>query len=207
MARAKEKDHEMNYTARSRRIFSSRRQAKCTLTWTSTTKCLPRGSSRPDRLSAEFGPLFRFQRRTVEQIVDSVSGLPILDALVPRMAPDWVQDPILQRLREQLLMNDTEQEIEVPKISSTSCPLRAVLAATQMAEQLVEVPVVFPAECVLNVPLPQVGDELLEVPNVVSQSVEQTVDIPVHGGVKRARRGFHGSVPGQSSTASCRGGP
>ena len=136
-----------------------------------------------------------------------MSGLPILDALVPRMAPDWVQDPILQRLREQLLMNDTEQEIEVPKISSTSCPLRAVLAATQMAEQLVEVPVVFPAECVLNVPLPQVGDELLEVPTVVSQLVEQTVDIPVHGGVKRARRGFHGSVPGQSSTASCRGGP
>ena len=39
---------------------------------------------------------------------------------------------------------------------------------------------------------------------VVSPSeFEQTVDIPVHGGVKRAR----GSVPGQSSTASSRGGP
>ena len=50
--------------------------------------------------------------------------------------------------------------------------------------------------------MPQVGDELVEVPNVVSQSVfqqhsvEQTVDIPVHGGVKRARRGLQGSVPG-----------
>ena len=68
-----------------------------------------------------------------------------------------------------------------------------------------EVPAVFPTECVLNAPVPQVGEELLEVPNVVSQSVEQTVDIPVHGGVKRARIGFQGSVPGQSSTASCRG--
>ena len=32
--------------------------------------------------------------------------------------------------------------------------------------------------------------------------VEQTVDIPVQGGVKRARGGLQGSVPGQSSTAS-----
>ena len=46
----------------------------------------------------------------------------------------------------------------------------------------------------------------MEVPTVVSpsflwHSVEQTVHIPVHGGVKRARGGLPGSVPGKSSAA------
>ena len=36
-------------------------------------------------------------------------------------------------------------------------------------------------------------------------SVEQTVDIPVQGGVNRARRGLQGSVSGQSFSASFRG--
>ena len=73
----------------------------------------------------------------------------------------------------------------MPKISWPTRPPRAVLAATQMAEQLVEVPVVSASSCVL---VPQVGNQLVEVPVVASQSefqqhsVEQNVDIPVHGG-------------------------
>ena len=35
-----------------------------------------------------------------------------------------------------------EQVIEVPKVSSSSCPSRAVLREPQLAEQLVEVPTV-----------------------------------------------------------------
>ena len=56
------------------------------------------------------------------------------------------------------------------------------------------------------------GESVVEVPVVESQSefqqhsVEQTVDIPVHGGVKWARGDLQGNLPGRSSTASSRGG-
>ena len=70
----------------------------------------------------------------------------------------------------------SEQVIVVPKISCPSRPLRAALAATQMAEQLVEVPT----------------DVLIVVPR---QLLEQTVDIPV------PLADLQGFTPGQSSTA------
>ena len=41
-------------------------------------------------------------------------------------------------------------------------------------------------ELVLDVTVPPLGGELVEVPNVVSQVVEQNVDIPVHGGMVHA---------------------
>ena len=108
------------------------------------------------------------------------------------------------RLRGKLLIHDTEQEIEVPKISSTVRPRRAVLAATQVAEQLVEVPWVSPSSCFL---MPRMAEQLVDVPVVASQSefhqhrVEQTAHTPVHGGGIWARRGLQGSRPGQDSTA------
>ena len=37
-------------------------------------------------------------------------------------------------------------------------------------------------ELVLDVTVPQLGRELVEVLNVVSQVIQQNVDIPVHGG-------------------------
>ena len=45
---------------------------------------------------------------------------------------------------EQAYTDATEQEIAVPKISCPARPLRAVLAATQTAEHLVEVQTVVP---------------------------------------------------------------
>ena len=45
-------------------------------------------------------------------------------------------------------------------------------------------------ELVLDVTVPQLGGELVEVPNVVSQVVEQNVDIPVHGGMVHAKSLF-----------------
>ena len=39
-------------------------------------------------------------------------------------------------------------------------------------------------ELLLDVTVPPTGGELVEVPNVVSQVVEQNVDIPVHGGME-----------------------
>ncbi len=141
-----------------------------------------------------------------------IFGVPVLPVVM-----DGVQNPILQRLVGQILMDDTEQEIEVPKDLLPDRPLlRAVVSATQMVEQLVEVPVVSPTDCVLNVPVPQMGNELVEVAEVVSQSIfqllfdEQTVDIPVLGCVEQdspARRGadlqgnLQGFLPVQSSSA------
>ena len=77
-----------------------------------------------------------------------------------------------------------KEVIEVPKIFLVdSIPQRTVFRSAQMAEQLVDVPTV------------------VSQSQFQQHSVEQTVDIPVPGGVKRARGGLQGSVPGQSSTA------
>ena len=97
----------------------------------------------------------------------------------------------------------------------------------ELPELLVEVPLVSPSICVLIVLVSQMGTELVEVPNVVSQSkfqqhfVQQTVDIQVLGGVGdrivwRSSRSspltgcrgadlqgdLQGSVPGQEFNSS-----
>ena len=59
---------------------------------------------------------------------------------------------------------------------------------------------------ILDVPVPLMGEQLVEVPTIVpyssllQQTVEQHVDIPVPGGGGRLA-GLQGSLPGQSSTA------
>ena len=99
--------------------------------------------------------------------MDLAPMIQILAVPVPLVVMDGVQDRILQRLLEQILTDDTEQEIDVPKISNLDrLPLRAVLSATEVAEQLVEVPLVSPSDCAL---VPQMGAELVvEVPKTVS---------------------------------------
>ena len=93
-----------------------------------------------------------------------------------------LDDLVLQMVK--LLDNVVpEQVIDVPKISPSSFPQRSVDRDPQRVEQLVEVATV-------------VSSSFLQL-----HSLEQTVDIPVLGGVKRARGGLTGSVPGQSSTA------
>ena len=90
----------------------------------------------------EAGSLDKIQQSQHLWSTENFEPVQILDAPVPLVVMDGVQDRILQRLMEQILMDDTEQEIEVPKISCPDRPpLRAVLSATQIAEQLVEVPV------------------------------------------------------------------
>ena len=92
------------------------------------------GDSRPDRLY-EVRPQERVLRHTVEQAGDVAPGLPALDAPVPQ---------IVDKLYDVLKIVDLiapAQEIEVPKISSLSCPPpRRVLPVPQTAEQLVDVP-------------------------------------------------------------------
>ena len=54
---------------------------------------------------------------------DFAPAVQVLDVLVPPVVTVGVQDRILQRLMDQIPMDDTEQEIDVPKISSPDRPL------------------------------------------------------------------------------------
>ena len=104
------------------------------------------------------------RRRFAEQIIESIAPVQILDAPLPPVVLDGVQDRILQRFRVPLLVDNSEQEIYSPD----RLPPSAVLAAMQMVKQLAEVPVVSPTDCALSVPVPRIGNELVELP--LSQS-------------------------------------
>ena len=159
------------------------------------------GGARPDRLS-EVRPQDRVLRRTVDQIVDAVPGLPALDVPVPQM----VDRPLVLLAPFDVLV--PEQVIEVPKMSTpTPCP-RTVLSVPQTAELLVEAPKVVPLIDVIRHPVEQTvgGGRIGGLPGFLpgqsySLSAEQIVDNPL----PRFRRGFggglHGAHPGQSSSA------
>ena len=126
----------------------------------------------------------------MEHIVDFVCFPPmvqILDAPVPQTV-EQLQD-VLQFFDR--LSTVPEPVIEVPKISSEDVPVRAVLRATQLAEQLVEVPTI------ISVPLLSLSRALLEYRQ---RTVEQNVDIPAVGG-SGTGEGLLGLHPRQSSTA------
>ena len=84
-ARAEEEDHELNYTA-TVRTHPPPLQAASTVYYTfgDDEEKLAAGV-RPAPLSEVAGPQERFQRHTVEQIVDFVPVVQILDAPVPQM--------------------------------------------------------------------------------------------------------------------------
>ena len=90
---------------------------------------------RPACLVEPRGPQERVSRHTMEQFGELAPLVQILDAPVPQM---------VDKLEDVLKIVDLSvpvQEIEVPKISSLSCPPpRRVLPEPQSAEQLVEVP-------------------------------------------------------------------
>ena len=95
------------------------------------------GGARPDRL-CEVRPKDRDLRRTVDQIVDAVPGLPALDVPVPQM----VDQPLVLLAGFDVLV--PEQVIEVPKIV-----LEMSLTAPQpswecISERIVEQIVVIP---------------------------------------------------------------
>ena len=105
-------------------------------------------------------------------LVDVSPYVQILDAPVPQ-----VEDHALEFFR-RLDLPVAEQVIDVPKISSSSCPSRASLnEPQQVVEQLVEVPT------------------LLSVAVLQQRTAEQLASIPVPRG-----RG-QGFLPEQSSTA------
>ena len=70
----------------------------------------------------------RIQQHTVELMIDVSPYVQILDAPVPQ-----VEDHALEFFRRMDLLV-AEQVIDVPKISSSSCPSRAVLIEPQVVE-------------------------------------------------------------------------
>ena len=132
--------------------------------------------SRPDRLS-EVRPQEWAQRRTVQQIVDPVP-LPTLDDPAPQMVGQLLN---LAQFFDAPFPGP-EQVIEVPKILSDDVPMRTPVREPQLVEQLVEVPTI-------------VSWSLLQLIS------KQNVDVPVPGRGGRIA-GLQGFLPGQSSSAS-----
>ena len=123
----------------------------------------------PAPLPEVAGPQARVLQRTVEAFVDAVPLLLLLDALVPQTV-EQLQD-VLQFFDR--LSTVPEPVIEVPKIFTEDVPMRAVLRATQLAEQLVEVPTI------ISFSMVSLLHALLEYKQ---RTVEQNVDIPAVGG-------------------------
>ena len=132
---------------------------------------------------AEPRPQEPVQRHTMEHIVDFVWCSPmvqILDAPVPQMVE---QLPDVRRFFDRL-STVPEQAIEVPKILPEDVPCRTVLRDPQLAEQLVEVPTIVSYSS-------------------LQRNTEQNVDIPVPGRGGRVS-GLQGFLPGHCSTAQRR---
>ena len=157
----------------------------------------PLPGTRPALL--EVLPQVEAQRHTVDQIVDAVPGLPTLDGPVPLMVEQLVD--VLQLF--DALIPVAEQVIDVPKIFNERIPPRTSVREPQLAEQLVEVPMIVSfsslqriMEQKLAIPVPQGGGRHADLQGFrrgqSSTGVEQIVDIP--GG------GFH--RPGQSSSSA-----
>ena len=140
---------------------------------------VPAAGSRPDRLFAVSGPQDWVQQRTVQQIVD-IAPLPILDDPAPQMV-EQLPD-VLRFFRA--LSPDPEQVIEVPTFLPEDVSLRTAVREPQLVEQLVEVPTI-------------VSWSLLQ------QIMEQNVDIPVVDRGSGAGGGLSGFLP-ETVFSDCR---
>ena len=118
----------------------------------------------------------RPQERVQRRTVEQIILAPMLDVPVPLMEE--------QLLVDAFALHDVrvpEQVIEVPKILIDELPARTSVRVPQLAEQLVEVPTIISFSS-------------------LQRTVEQNVDIPVPGRGGRIA-GLQGFLPGQGSTA------
>ena len=76
------------------------------------------GGWRPGTLQ-DLVPQDAVSRHSVAQTIENFVPVQILDVPVPPVVMYGVQDRILQRLVEQILMDDMEQEIEAPRPTSS----------------------------------------------------------------------------------------
>ena len=138
------------------------------------------GAVRPNLLLEPQGPQDRDQLRTVEHTVGFVPLVQILDAPVPQTG---------------------EQLVSFFKFLDTQKPVVQVIAVPKITKDLIQPRLV---DC--DQRYPQMAEQLVEVPTIVSYSslqriMAQTVDIPVPGGGGR-NAGLQGFPPEQSSTAA-----
>ena len=121
----------------------------------------------------------------MEQLAEFAPVVQILDVPVPLVTLGEMQDRILQQLEEQTFVDNTEQVIAVPKISSPARPAfrgRLQLVHTRRVEQLLAVPVTSPRDCVIAQTL---GKEEEEVGTVVEHWYDD-------GGLRLQCTGPHG---------------
>ena len=149
------------------------------------------GGGLPAPLSEVAGRQEVLVRHVVEDLGSVCPVVQILDLPVPHRMDHLAE---LLNLEEDVLdagrlvdrfLQVPELVIEVPKISLDVIPLRTLVPEPQLAEQLVEVPTIVSFSSLLR-------------------TIEQTVDIPVPqgGGGRVGVRSLQG-FPGQSSTAYC----
>ena len=147
-------------------------------------KTPPQGG-RPAPLPEVAGWQGRLERHVMEDLGSICPYVQILDLPVPQMEDPFVDNLNLEDAMDPVRLLDrpiSEQVIEVPKFIIDDIPTRTLVPEPQMAEQLVEVPTVISFSS-------------------LQQTVEQLVDFPVprRGGRSTGLQGF---LPGQSSTAS-----
>ena len=136
--------------------------------------------SLPAPLSEVAGRQEVLVRHSGKQLIDDLPSVQILDAPMPQMA-----GTVLDFCRTLDLPVD-EQVITVPKFSTDRVPQRLVERCfPQLAEQLVEVPTVL-------------SYSLLQ-----QRNAEQIIGFPVPGRGGGARGGLQGLSQGQGSTAVC----
>ena len=135
------------------------------------------GGMRPPPL-VEGRPQERIQQHTVELMIDVSPYVQIFDAPVSQ-----VEDHALEFFR-RLDLPVAEQVIDVPKISSSSCPSRAVLNEPQVVEQLVEVPTLLSVAVLQQRTAEQSSTAISSSGKRISErTVEQIVDISLGGGL------------------------
>ena len=183
MARAGVWGHEQNYTAKIRKPPTPQPELF-------SLEEEP-GGGLPAPLSEVAGRQEKVVRHVLEDLGSVCPFVQILDLPVPHRMDHLAE---LLNLEEDVLdagrlvdrfFQVPELVIEVPKISLDVIPLRALVPEPQLAEQLVEVPTIVSFSSLQRI-------------------MEQTVDIPVPqgGGGRVGVRSLQG-FPGQSSSAYC----
>ena len=149
-------------------------------------------------LLVEVPPQGRLVRHFAEHMAELAPLVQILDAPVPLLEEQLVDVFNIFRLIDT--QTPVEQVIEVPEISLPSRCCRTVLSAPQMAEQLVEVPTVVSFSSLQQLSVEQIID--IPVPHLGGRSVAQNVDTPVlHGRGSVSGSGLQDFRTGQSSSA------
>ena len=150
--------------------------------YTAKIRKTPPQGGRPAPLPEVAGWQGRLERHVMEDLGSICPYVQILDLPVPQMEDPFVDNLNLVDAMDAVRLLDrpiSEQVIEVPKFIIDDIPARSL------------------------VPEPQLAEQLVEVPTVISYSSLQRsgVDIPVPGGGGPSS-GLHGFLPKQRSTAS-----